>query len=49
MVKELLGRFIKKNCKKVNQTEFKMEKVVKKKVIKYMLGGKVFIIRFSAG
>ena len=30
-VKELLERFTKKNCKKTNQKEFRVEKVIKRK------------------
>ena len=31
MVKKLLERFVKNNCKKQNQGEFRIEKVIKKK------------------
>ena len=31
MVKKLLERFMKKNCKKTNQTEFQAEKGTKRK------------------
>ena len=31
MVKKLLEHFMKKNCKKTNQKEFRIEKVIKKK------------------
>ena len=31
MVKKLLAHFMKKNCKKTNQNEFRIEKVIKKK------------------
>ena len=31
MVNKLLERFIKNNCKKANQTEFKIEKIIKRK------------------
>ena len=31
VVKELLKPFMKKNCKKTNQKEFRIEKVIKKK------------------
>ena len=30
-VKKLLERFMKKNCKKTNQKEFRVEKVIKRK------------------
>ena len=31
MAKKLLEHFMKKNCKKANQKEFRIEKVIKKK------------------
>ena len=31
MMEKLLEHFMKKNCKKANQKEFRMEKVIKKK------------------
>ena len=31
MVKKLLEHFIEKNCKKTNQTELRVEKVIKRK------------------
>ena len=31
MVKKLLEHFMKKNCKKTNKKEFRIEKVIKKK------------------
>ena len=31
MVKEFLEPFLKKNCKKTNQEEFRIEKVIKRK------------------
>ena len=42
-VKKLLERFAKKENKKINQKEFRVEKVIKK-VINYMLNGKAMII-----
>ena len=47
--KKLLEHFIKTNCKKTNQKEFRIEKVIKRKVINYMLNGKVMIMRLIAG
>ena len=38
-VKKLLECFTKKNCKKTNQKEFRVEKVIKRKVINYMFNG----------
>ena len=42
-VKKLLERFAKKELQKINQKEFRVEKVIKK-VINYMLNGKGMII-----
>ena len=42
-VKKLLERFAKKELQKINQKEFRVEKVIKK-VINYMLNGKAMII-----
>ena len=42
-VKKLLERFAKKEFQKMNQKEFRVEKVIKK-VINYMLNGKAMII-----
>ena len=42
-VKKLLERFAKKEFQKINQKEFRVEKVIKK-VINYMLNGKAMII-----
>ena len=40
---------MKKNCKKSNQQEFRIEKAIKENVINYMLNAKVMIIRLIAG
>ena len=49
MEKKFLECFTKKNCKKTNQNEFRVEKVVKRKAINYMLDGKVMIILLTDG
>ena len=38
-----------KNCKKTNQTEFRIEKVINTKSENFMLSGKVIIINSIAG
>ena len=45
MEKGILKRFMKTNCKKINQNEFRIERVIKviEKVINYMLNGKAMI------
>ena len=43
--KESVAIFYKKELQKTNQTEFRVEKVVKRKVINYMPNGKVMTIR----
>ena len=40
MVKKLLERFTKNNCRKTNQTEFRIEKISKKKSDKPLSNGK---------
>ena len=47
LVKKLLERFMKKNCKK--QQEFRVEKVIKEKETNYMPNGKVMIIHLIVG
>ena len=47
--KKLLEHFGKTNCKKQIKKELRMEKVIKKKVINYMLNGKVMIISLIVG
>ena len=46
---EIIGSFYEKELQKTNQKEFRIEKVLKKKVINYMLNGKVMIIHLIAG
>ena len=46
---KLLEHFTKKNCKKTNQTEFRVEKWWKEKAINYMLNGKATIILLTVG
>ena len=46
---EIIGTFYEKELQKTNQQEFRIEKVIKKKVINYMSNGKVMIIRLIAG
>ena len=41
---EVIGTFNEKELQKANQEKFGMEKVIKKKVINYMLNGKDMII-----
>ena len=43
MVKELLERFTKKNCKKTNQKQFGIEKVIKRKDNKLYVKQKGYI------
>ena len=50
MEKKLLECFTKTNCKKTNQKEFRIEKVIKRKGDKlYMLNGKDTIICLIVG
>ena len=46
---EIVGTFYEKELQKTNQTEFTIEEVINKKVITYILSGKVIIICFIAG
>ena len=46
---EIVGMFYEKELQKTNQTEFTIEEVINKKVITYILSGKVIIICFIAG
>ena len=48
-VEEITGIFYEKELQKTNQEEFRIEKVIKKKVIKYMLNGKDIIIHLILG
>ena len=45
---EIVGTFYEKELQKTNQTEFTIEEVINKKVITYILSGKVIIICFIA-
>ena len=45
---EMIGTFYEKELQKTNQQEFRIEKVIKEKVIDYMSNGKVIIINFIA-
>ena len=47
--KKLLEFFTKKNCKTINQKEFRIEKIVHRKDINYMLNGKDTIVCLMAG
>ena len=51
MEKGILKRFMKTNCKKINQNEFRIERVIKviEKVINYMLNGKALIFWLLVG
>ena len=49
MVKKLLERFTKKNCKNQIKKGLKFKKQSKKKVIKYMLNGKGTLILLTVG
>ena len=44
MEKKLWLRFMKKKLQKVNQAEFRILKVIKKKMMHYILKGKAMII-----
>ena len=45
---EIIGTFYEKELQKTNQKEFRIENVIKKKVINYMLNGKAMIIHLIA-
>ena len=49
IVKKVLRTFYEKKLQKTNQKELRIEKVLRKKVINYMLNGKVMIIHLIAG
>ena len=49
MEKKLLKFFVKKNCKKANQKEIRIEKVIQKKDGNYMLNRKDTITCLIAG
>ena len=46
---DIVGTFYKKELQETNQKEFRVEKVIKKKVINYMLNGTVMIICLIVG
>ena len=46
---EIIGTFYEKELQKTNQEEFRIEKVIKENVIKYMLNGKDIIINLIVG
>ena len=46
---EIMGTFYEKELQKTNQEEFRIEKVIKRKVIKCMLNGKDMIIHLIVG
>ena len=48
-VKKLLKRFTKKDCKKTNQKELRVEKLKKEKAINYMLNGNATIVFLIVG
>ena len=46
---EIIGTFYEKELQKTNQKEFRIEKVIRKKVINYMLNEKDIIIHLIVG
>ena len=46
---EIFETFYEKELQKTNQQEFRIEKVIKRKVINYMSNGKVMIVHLIAG
>ena len=46
---EILGMFYKKELRKTNQTEFRIEKIIKRKCVKLMSNGKLKLILLIAG
>ena len=46
---EIVGTFYEKELQKTNQTDITIEEVINKKVITYILSGKVMIICLIAG
>ena len=46
---EIIGSFYKKGLQKTNQKEFRIEKIIKKKVINYLSNGKGMIIHLIVG
>ena len=49
MVEKLLEHFVKKNFKRLIKNNSELKKYLRKKVINYMLNGKVMIIHLIAG
>ena len=46
---KLVGTFYRKELQKTNQKEFRVEQVIKRKAINYMLNGKAAIILLTIG
>ena len=46
---EIIGTFYEKELQKTNQKDFRIEKVIFKKVVNYMSTGKVMIVHLIAG
>ena len=46
---EIVGTFYQNELRKTKQKEFRIEKVIKRKMINYMLNGKDTIVRLLAG
>ena len=46
---KIVGMFYKKKLQKPNQKQFRVEKVIKKKSINYMLNGKATIVLLTVG
>ena len=49
MMKKLLEHFMKNNCKRLIEKNLKLKRYLGKKVINYMLNGKVMIIHLIVG
>ena len=49
MGKKLLEHFMKKSCKRLIKKSLELKKLLKEKVINYMLNGKVMIIHLIVG
>ena len=47
--KKLLERFMETNCKKTNQKEFRVQKVIKRKSDKLYVNGKAIMILLTVG
>ena len=48
-LKEIVGTFYEKELQKTNKKEFRVEKVIEKKAINYMINGKAMIVLFTLG